>query len=112
MCFVSDGLKSLVVLSYSGLESDVAFLCIQLHRLKNVVFVVAFDERMCKNSFDLLLRYISPVLVFGTECRYLTKDFCYRLEIEPNLLLASREEILILILLRSKLVLLQSEYFL
>ena len=82
------------MLPYSGLESDVAFLCI--HRLKDVVFVVAFDERTCKNSFDLLLRYISPVLVFGTERRYLTKEFCYRLQIEPNLLLASKEEILIL----------------
>ena len=50
-----------------------------------------------------LLRYISPVLAFGTERRYLTKDFCYCLQIEPNLLLASKEEILILILLRSKL---------
>ena len=24
-----------------------------------------------------VLRYISPVLAFGTECRYLTNDFCY-----------------------------------
>ena len=77
-----------------------------------MVFIVAFDERMCKNSFDLLLRYISPVLTFGTERRYLTKVFCYCLQIEPNLLLASKEEILILILLRSKLVLLQSKYLL
>ena len=91
------------MLSYGGLENDVAFLCIWLHKLKNVVFIVAFNEWTCKNSFDLLLRYISPVLAFGTERRYLTKDFCYRLQIELNLLLASREEILILILLRSKL---------
>ena len=59
-----------------------------------------------------MLRYILPVLVFGTECRYLTKVFCYHLQIEPDLLLASREEILILILLRSKLLLLQSRYLL
>ena len=84
------------MLSYDGLESDVAFSCIRLHRLKNVVFVVAFDERTCKNSFDLLLRYISPVLVFSTERRYLTKVFCYCLQIKPNLLLTSKEEILIL----------------
>ena len=64
------------MLSYGGLESDVAFfLCIRLHRLKNVVFVVAFDKRTCKNSFDLLLRYILPVLVFGTERRYFNKGF-------------------------------------
>ena len=104
MAIELDVFKILVVLSYGGLESDVAFLCIRLHRLKNVVFVVAFDEQTCKNSFDLLLRYISPVLAFGTERRYLTKEFCYRLQIEPNLLLASKEEILILILLRSKLI--------
>ena len=104
-----DVFKILVALSYGGLKSDVAFLCIQLHRLKNVVFVVAFDEQTCKNSCHLLLRYISPVLTFGTERRFLTKEFCYRLQIEPNLLLASKEEILILVLLRSKLVLLQSK---
>ena len=52
----------------------------------------------------VLLRYISPVLAFGTEHRYLTKEFCYRLQIEPNLLLTSKEEILILMLLRSKLI--------
>ena len=42
-----------------------------------MVFIIAFDKQMCKNSFDLLLRYISPVLVFGTEHRYLTNSFCY-----------------------------------
>ena len=67
--------KILVALSYGGLESDVAFLCIQLHMLKNVVFVIAFDERTCKNSFDLLLRYILPVLTFDTEHRYFNKGF-------------------------------------
>ena len=34
-----------------------------------------------------LLRYISPVLAFGTERRYLIKVFCYYLWIKPNLLL-------------------------
>ena len=32
----------LLVLSYGGLESDVAFSCIRLHRLKNVVFHCRF----------------------------------------------------------------------
>ena len=49
-----------------------------------------------------MLRYISPVLAFGTERRYLTIGFCYRLQIELKLLLASKEEILILKFIKVK----------
>ena len=54
------------------------------------------------DNMRYVLRYISPVLAFGTERRYLTIRFCYRLQIELKLLLASKEEILILKFIKVK----------
>ena len=61
------------------------------HMIKNCHLCDFWLEEISKPvGASSVLRYISPVLAFGTERRYLTKEFCYCLQIEPNHLLLNK----------------------